>query len=123
MRQPKEVLLVVRGPLGSNPDALLQGIIATVGVKIDRALEQNLAASQLAPNQWQAVMDGRDVWTGAVRIALPDVKTIQAVHLAMNGATVEAAGDVKAIEVRTPWVDLPQLSQGNGRRAETISAR
>ena len=63
-------LLILRGPVGADPDGLLQALMAALASKVEFTLARGDPARVLQPNQWLEVRDGGETWTGSVRMQL-----------------------------------------------------
>lgn len=102
---PEATLLIIfRGPLGADPEALLTRMITAIC--IHAAVDLHCADSRrvLPPGHWMAVRDAASQWTGSLRMQLADRDA--AMHLAtkLRQFAVRVEGVTGILDVHSPYL-------------------
>ena len=95
----KAVLLIVRGPLGAQPEVVLTCILDLVSSRLQLSLHHGSASRTLQRYQWLKVRDGRDDWMGNVRIQLDSLEEVQALYAHLQGKVITVDGKSRFLEI------------------------
>ena len=112
-------LLILRGPMGVDPDGLLSVLMQRLLEEAGLTLRQHTANSALPDLSWAAVRDGGGNWTGTVRLKLVSQDQVAKLHHTAREVVVCLHGERRRLEVHNAFLDpsgnIIPPSGGNGR--------
>ena len=112
-------LLVLRGPMGVDPDGLLMVFTQKILEEAGLTLRQHTANSALPDLSWAAMRDGGGAWTGTVRLKLVSQAQVMKLHQTAREVVVCLHGERRRLEVHNAFLDpsgaVITAPRGNGR--------
>ena len=116
-------LLILRGPVGADPDGLMQALMAALASKVEFPLARGDPTRALQPNQWLEVRDGGGTWTGSVRMQLATEDEVAVLLEIVRNSVVEIHGESRMLDMQNAFVSDDQAQReaagaGRERRRE-----
>jgi len=107
-------LIILRGPLGANPEGLLQQIMHALSTKCPFPLTQANNTHNLPSGHWAPVRNSDQEWIGNIRLQLSSFQEVQLVHTIVSNSIVILHGQSLLLDLYNSYLNSPQESSTPG---------
>jgi hypothetical protein len=96
-------LLIIRGPMGVDPEGLLLALMQRLLQEANLTLTQHPSAHNLPDKSWAAVRDGDGRWTGSVKLRMASLEDVTQLEAIARTVVIRLHGEKRRLEVHNAY--------------------